>query len=208
MAMSKNSRTLSLIAMILLAGCSHAEMQSAAAGEVIVKFAEGQAVNDTIVKAFEDSAAEASIEKSVQSLSQELDIPFVYSRLTSGREVVVEIPAEQVYEILVARLRDSAEVNEVTIGKRSAGTVLQEIIVVLDHKHSKLHSDDDASTLAARLIGGNRYAVHCEVRAEGQLVIVPDFDGLLETLSKALDSRADIDYAQPNYQVRHYDKSR
>lgn len=206
------SRILLATVSILLLSCTYAERYEAdgSGDEIIVKFAADQAINETIVQAFDDIDAEASLEESVQVLSAELGVPFVYSRLTSGREVIVQVPMRQVYELVAERIRDADEVESTVIAKRIAGDVSNgpdEILVSIDSSKIELGPDVDVNTLTARLINDQRFPVICDIRNDGRLAVTPDFKNLVARLVKELVSRPDIDYAQANYQVRHYDNN-
>lgn len=203
------SQILLVVVSVLVLSCTYAQRhESGVRGdEIIVKFAADQTVNDTIQRAFDDADAEILLGESVQRLSAELGVPFVYSRFTSGREIVVEIRSGQVYEFIAARIRDSDEVVDTAIEKRAAGGVSSgpdEILVTIDSSKTSGDSDLDADALAARLVGDQRFPVLCDIRADGRLAVTPDFTHLVTALVKELASRADIEYAQPNYQVRHY----
>lgn len=203
--------TFTSIAVFVVLGCSYAEQRSVAASdEIIVKFAAGQSINDTIVQAFDDANAETSLEKSVHALSDELDIPLEYSRLTSGREIVIEIPTRQVIDKIAERLRGSDDVEDVVVESQAANDVPNgpnELLVTVDRSKIGSGPDVDANALAARLVADDRFPVTCEIRTDGRLVITPDFERLVVTLAEELASRPDIDYAQPNYRVRHYNKN-
>lgn len=202
------SQILLASASILLLSCTYAERYEAGGGEIIVKFAADQAINETIVQAFDDVDAEASLEESVRGLSAELGVPFVYSRLTSGREVIVKIPVRQVYEVVAERIRDADDVENTVIARRTSGDVSNgpdEILVTIDSSKVELGPDVDANTLATRLINDQRFPVFCDIRSDGRLTVTPDFEHLVARLVKELGSRPDVDYAQANYQVRHYD---
>lgn len=200
--------TIASITVFVVLGCTYTEQKSVAASdEIIVKFAAGQSINDTIVRAFDDTSAETSLENSVRALSDALDIPFDYSRLTSGREIVIEIPTRRVIDKIAERLRGSDYVEDVVIESHVANDVPNgpnEILVTVDHAKIESGSDVDANALAARLVADDRFPVTCEIRTDGRLVITPEFERLVATLAEELASRPDIDYAQPNYRVRHY----
>lgn len=202
-------RILLTIASVLALSCTYAErdMADGSGDEIIVKFAADQAVNETIRRAFDDAGAEVSLEKSVRTLSSELGVPFAYSRLTSGREIVVEILNRQVYEMVAERIRDAGEVENAAIEKRSVGDANNgpdEILVTIDRSQIRLGPDVDANALAARLVSDQRFPVICDIRTDGRLAVTPDFENLVAMLVRELASRPDIDYAQPNYKVRHY----
>lgn len=202
------------ILLVLSCGCSYADRQTAdretAGGdgyEIIVKFSADHDINATIVRAFDDAEAEASLADPVNRLSTELGVPFVYRRLTSGREIVVEVPTRQVYDNIVERIRGSDEIENATFEKRKIDKVSNrpdEILVTLAAGTVAPGRSIDADLFAAHLVSDDRYPVSCEIRPDGRLAVTPDFERLVGVLAKSLASRADIDYAQPNYRVRHY----
>lgn len=205
------SRIMIATAFLTLLSCTYTDQQSAiAAEEIIVKFAGNQAINETIVRAFDDRHAEASLRISVEELSEELGVPFVYSRLTSGREIIVEIPVGRVYDTIAERLRKSDKVETLVVLRRASSerpNAMDEILVTLDAAGVASTRSVDANTLGAELVGDERFPVHCELRTDRRLAVTPDFEQLVEALVKKLASRPDVDYAQPNYRVRHYDNS-
>ena len=197
--------TFTAITVFVFLGCTYTERQSfAAAGEIIVKFAAGQSINDTIVQAFDDKSAETSLGKSVQALSDELGIPFEYSRLTSGREIVVKIPARRVFDRISAQLRGSEDVDKVVARYDHDGLNGPALLVTVNRTRIEDGPVVDANALAARLVDDHRFPVTCEIRTDGRLAVTPDFEHLVATLAEELANRPDIDYAQANFRVRHY----
>lgn len=206
-------RTFVAGAVFVMLGCSYPEQQSvAAANEIIVKFAAGESINQKIVQAFADTNVEKSLEESVAALSDELDIPFDYSRLTSGREIVIEIPTGRVFDRIAEHIRGSDDVENVVIESHAASdipnvpNVPNELLVTVDRAKIESGPGVDANALGARLVGDDRFPVICEFRTDGRLVVTPDFERLVGTLAEELTSRPDIDYAQANYRVRHYNR--
>lgn len=192
----------SVIAAVSLAllGCTYTEQQGAAASaEVIVKFATEQPINTTIGEAFDDAGAEASLEKSVQELSGELGVPFEYSRLTSGREIVLKVPAGPVLNAIAERLRQSPAVKTFTVDAND--------ILLITLERSGIDPDLllDPEKLGFRIIGDKRFPVDCDIRADGKLAVTPNIERLVATLVEDLGRRSEIEYAQPNHQVRRFD---
>lgn len=189
--------------LVALLGCSYVEQQGVAApAEVIVKFAPGQAINTTIAKALDDAGAEKSLGKSMQNLSAELGIPFEYSRLTSGREIVLEVPVDPVLNAIAERLRQSDAVATYAIA--SGGTIL----VAVDRSGIDPDLLLEPNKLGSRLIDDSRLPVHSEFRADGRLALTPDLERLVTTLVTNLGDRDEVEYAQPNYRARHYGETR
>ena len=197
---------------LLALSCTFAGRHDAATSgdEIIVKFAADQAINETIVRAFDDAAAHASLEEFVQALSVELGVPLSFSRLTSGREIIVEIPMRQTYEVIAGRIRDSDEVEHTSLEERTSGDLsngVDVILVTVDSSKVELSQDIDLHALAARLVADRRFPVTCDISADGRLAVTPDFERLVGALVNELSSRPDIAYAQPNYRVRHFDRT-
>ena len=211
--MEKVLQLILIAASMLALSCTHAERFEAATSgdEIIVKFAADQPINETIVQAFDDLDAQALLQESVQALSAELGVPLVYSRLTSGREIIIEIPMRQTYEVIAERIRDSDGVEHLIIRERTSGDVsngVDEILVTVDNSKIKLGPNVDLDALATGLVADRRFPVICDYRADGQLAVTPDFERLVGALVKALSQRPDIEYAQPNFRVRHYNATR
>ena len=210
--MSRGAQLFVSVGCLLALSCTYAERHETATtgAEIIVKFAADRAINETIVRAFDDAEAQTLIKESVQALSSEIGVPLVYSRLTSGREIIVEIPVKQTYEVLAERIRRAESVENVAIRQRASGNVsngADEILVTVDNSKVKLGPGADLDATAARLVADGRFRLICRLRAEDQLGITPDFEHLVGTLAKELASRPDIEYAQPNYRVRHYSRT-
>ena len=192
----------------LMAGCTYAEQNGAAAAdEIIVKFASDQTINGTILQAFDDASAETELEKSVQALSDEVGIPFNYSRITSGREIVIEIPSSPVVDKIAQRVGRAEAVDTVVTRTDDVSSAPGELLVTLKRESIESGADVDPNALAAELIDDHRLAVFCELRADGRLAIMPNLERLVGTLAEQLSSRPDIDYAQPNYRVRHFERN-
>ena len=210
--MKRVSQPVLIAGSLLALSCTFAGRDEAATSgdEIIVKFAADQAINETIVRAFDDADAHAALEESVQALSAELGVPLSFSRVTSGREIIVEIPMRQTYEVIAERIRDSDEVERTSLEERTSGNLsngVDVILVTVDSRKVELSPDADLHALAARLVADRRFPVICDIRADGRLAITPDFERLVEALVNELTSRPDVAYAQPNYRVSHYDRT-
>lgn len=196
------------VAVFAVLGCTFAEPQNAAAAdEIIVKFAADQAINEMITVAFDDKTAQASLERYVQTLSEELVVPFVYSRLTSGREIVIEVPEKRVLQMIAERIRRSEGVEKVVVARRTSqetGYAVGEILVSVDSARIEIGPRGVADALAVRLVNDARFPVNGEARADGLLAITADLERIIGTLAADLTGRSDIEYAQPNYAVHHY----
>lgn len=208
------SKTLAVGASVLVLSCSyadrHAAMADGSGDEIIVKFTADQAVNETIVRAFDEDDAERSLQESIHTLSNELGVPFVYSRVTSGREIVVEIPTRHLIELVAERIRESDNVQAAIVEIRDTGDLAnqgEEILVTVDSNKIDLARSEDLDAIAARLVSDDRFPVNCSVREDGRLAIEPDFKNLVGGLVNKLQDRPDIDYAQPNFRVRHYNNN-
>ena len=190
---------------MLILSCTYAEQQRPTpAGEVIIKFSADQPVNSTILKAFDDKSAESALVESIRGLSSEEDIPIEYSRLTSGREVIVEVPEDRIFDALLRRLNNSGDVDEVVVNRRGDGGGSRELLVAIRPDKTAPRLEEDADALARHLLGDNETPVSCEFRVDGRLAIEPDFERLLEQIAATLAARDDVEYAQPNFRARHY----
>lgn len=197
-----------ILGLSLVLGCGHAEQRSeTVAAEIIVKFAAQEEISDTIVKALNDSSAETTINDFVADLSRELGVPLTYSRLTSGREIIIAIPAERVIQEIVGRLENSDGVSDVVVERATQddGPVnIGRILVTIAPSENDPGVDADA--LGARLVGAEDYPVACDRLPDNRLLIRPDFERLVATLVTRLAGRPGVEYAQPNYVVRHYNR--
>lgn len=206
--MRTRSGLLASAAFVALLGCTVSEQRGAAAEEIIVKFADGDRINESILLAFDGADENPSLQVFVQELSNELGVPLTYSRLTSGREVVVAIPATRVYDMIAERLRGVDEVEDVVIENRAfadALTVADEIIVTVNRDKIAIGPGVDADALGQRLVGSEQFPVVCNFLADGRLAITPDLEQLATSLVTKLSGRPDIEYAQRNTRVQHYE---
>lgn len=207
--MTLSTQVFALSTLFVVLSCSYTERHEVvAAEEIIVKFVADQPINETIVRAFDDKDAEVSLQKSIQGLSEDLGVPFAYSRVTSGREIVLTIPAMAVIEAISARLHESDEVEQLVVQHRATtatSNAVSEILITVDGPDNI--TSTDATALATQLIGDERFPIDCDIRTNGQLALVPDFEQLIKNLVNALSERPDIDYAQSNYRVRHYERA-
>lgn len=213
--MSAVYRLLISVALVLQLSCSHAgdsDLGQRIAGEIIVKFTESNSIDGLVVEAFSNDAALSDVERSVASLSKEVQLPFRFSRLTSGREVVLEIPCDEILELLVSRIRESAEVKKVSVSSSGAGGAEGDAEVVVSFVSpaeyaQRLGRDATAAdALATALIADSRLSVSGRLIGDEDLAVMPDFRRIVMNLVAELNARSDVSYAQANFTVRHYEE--
>lgn len=205
-------------ALCAMLSCSNAEPNGVGAtAEVIIKFGEGQGqgqgqiINEVVIRAFDNAEEEKNLAGLIRDFSREVAAPLRYSRLTSGREVVVEVLEADIIFAIAERIRRSAKVQKVGVARRTTGGSVggpvntgKMLIVMLDSAFKHPTDSAAADTLANRLIADPRYPVTGARLADGQLTVTLNFERFVADLCGELTRRPDIDYAQPDHKVRHY----
>lgn len=204
------NRAVSLMLVGLAFGSLDAETVSEPSivrGEIIVKFSNDHTIDPAISDAFADPRKTADLEAYVEQLASQMAAPLRFSRLTSGREIVVEIRREQLLSELADRVAHADRVADVEIQTHDAGlTDISELVV--DFKpcnKPNLGNQASVDTTARTLLGDVPHEFRAHTRADKRLGIDIDFRDLLTDLVAALNARNDVDYAQPSYVLRHRD---
>ncbi len=192
------AKSLLTMTCVLVLSCTYADRRGTGndGPEIIVKFSDRHAMAGIVVRAIDDAVVAETLSRDVATLSAELGVPFVYSRLTSGREIIVELQVEQTLRIIADRCRESVQIDEVHVDDE------KKVVVI------NIDSDPggDLSRFLARTVNDDRLPTTGTMRGDGRVEVAPDFDSIARILADELSSRPDVDYAQINYRVRHYDE--
>jgi hypothetical protein len=186
-------------------------------GEVIVKFAQGQQVNATITEYLRSGdMLPHEVVTFTRDLSSQLGIPFEASRITSGREIVVAIRHDDLLADLVGRVADHPDVARSRLSDDAGGApnVRRELLISLDtcsNAHQALSdfnrsggaTESDIREVAGSLAGAVNYPVNARLLPSGELALSVDTNALTVQLARALQERADVAYAQPNFVMRY-----
>ncbi len=202
-------------------GCSMANdepQQSGFVAEVIVKFSSderiGEVIGDSLSKGGE---LNSEINRFAAALSKETGIPFEAARITSGRELILEVRPDELLTALEEHVSQAPDVAEChrSSGDRSSPRAREEVLVsFLDGSQSfaalermsptaSRQPDPALTELAEPLIRGFDYPVISRRLPSGELALSIDVNALTISLVEMLPGRDDVEYAQPNFIVRY-----
>jgi len=211
-----------LLSLATQLGAEQADDTVLIAAEVIVKFAQQEPVSAEITKVVigEPTASQAgsAIRTYVSSLSDEIGMPLVYSRATSGRELVLALRRDVVLEELARRIRSAKDVKGVEVSLDDAGSPMyrtDELIVEFHRCSDSLRTvsealsgesaaDEPATELGAGLVDDSRYQITARLLADKRLAIGMDWKRTTFALVKELSERPEVQYAQPSFVMRAY----
>ena len=209
----------------LLVSCSTASDASPAdsgsnpefISQVIVKFESDAEIDADIRASMNDSdTPSAAVMQFANGLSREIGIPFEATKITSGRELLVEVRSESLLLDLQERLSQLPEIaaSSRTGGGPSSPYRRDEIAVKFKtgtESYRALASIDPASgagpvvaRIAATVTRDVAYPVSSRVLTAGELLLSIDATELTQRLVTELRKRSDVSYAQANYVMQHY----
>lgn len=204
-----------------MSGCSMANEEADApefVAEVIVRFSSdgqiGLAIAESLGKGGEPNA---DVERFAARLSKETGVPFEAVRLTSGRELILELRTEGLLAELerhVSKAPDVAACRRTT-DKRSSPYRRDEVLVSFaedSRSYAELsriepstgRPDPALAELTASLVAGFDYPVTPRRLPSGEFMLSIDVNALTNALVSTLSERDDVDYAQPNFIMRPY----
>ena len=217
---------LASILALLCTGCAGtlqaSEGPPAVDGELIVKFESGQDIQARINDAMRDPSAKADthseIRHYVSELSDQVGVPLVMVRITSGRELLLAIPRRPFLEGVAERIRSRSDVSAIEIvHDETALSHNDKLIVTFGEGAKSLTRLIEASEAECREVAGSISATLIDEpaydfdarRLEGnRLEISVDVRKVALDLATRLRDRPDVEYAQPNFAVRVYDDTR
>jgi hypothetical protein len=184
--------------------------QHLVANEIIVKFSGHSRGGELAARALtEQNSSDAALAEYVRSISSELHVPLEIKRFGSGGNVILAVPTTDLLENLTTKLRGLSSVADAHVVSDRNGVISS---IELDFKESSRESE-----ILAR--GANKNAVSntgieaiteklgrdlavpltARVTSPRRLVVAPDLERLILDLTTKLKSRADVEYAQPNF---------
>lgn len=185
------------------------------AGEIIVKLNEEASITPQIQRLLtsDEPEATADVTAYVDTLSEETGLPFSFGRVTSGRELVLVIRRDAVLHAMAERIRAHDAVKRVDIAMDDAASPFyrQDRLIVDFDRCSKAHrtvanvppdvaeAPPEVKALASSLVGDSRYRTEGTALPHARLAIGVDFRHLTLELTRQLNAREDVEYAQPNY---------
>lgn len=183
--------------------------------EMIVKFAADHAINGEVSTLLARNASTSKrIKNLVTELGNKLGVPLRFQRITSGREVIIDIPPAAARKRLVAHLADSPDVRGADIlCDREKTPPLEpndEIIVSFNPATAPYHvvaqatPDTSIQTLANSLATDTPYRLLGRVLPDKRLALRLDLASTVSLLAKEMNGLGEVDYAQPNFTVKAY----
>ena len=138
-----------------------------------------------------------------------MQLSFTYARVTSGRELVLEIRRDAYLNTLAERARAAKGVDDVElVTDRTAGAMdrRDEIHIRFDVEsagYAELSKTDASGVdrIARTLIDDERYPLETRVLPDRRLAIGVNSRQLTLMVVEALQSRSEVEYAQANFVV-------
>lgn len=217
--LGRAARPLLLAASCLGLACTPANGQSSfVAGDLIVKFFDGNDAGQAVARAMRADQPLADVAPIAMRLSAELGVPLVATRVTSGRELVLSVDRDRLGQTLRQRLARDPAVRSVT-PVAAPKTVLPGAQIALavelapnteaerqvrETARAGQQTAPDIDALVARMAGGVDPRPSGRVNERGQLVVAVDVAALTRDLVARLKRRPDVEYAQPSQIVRPF----
>ncbi len=208
-----------LILVSVLASADTPGLTQAEFGQIIVKFANKEPINAEVAMALEKGAETSyEIQQFVKFLAQELRVPLRAGSITSGHELLIEIPYAEVLGRLHEHIHRLVEVTRVVVKKNESGSSFystNEVIVSFDSKgeaytivnraaESNTMTDASLDMLATSLAPSPLYALSTRVTADKRLALIPNMNAMTHAITQVLKEREDVEYAQPDYRLHTY----
>jgi hypothetical protein len=217
--LARAARPLLLVASCLGLACTPANGQSTfVAGDLIVKFFDGNDAGQAVARAMRADQPLADVAPVAARLSAELGVPLVATRVTSGRELVLSVDRDRLGQTLRQRLARDPAVRSVT-PVAAPKTVLPGAQIALavelapnteaerqvrETARAGHQTAPDIDALVARMAGGVDPRPSGRVNERGELVVAVDVAALTRDLVARLKRRPDVEYAQPSQIVRPF----
>ena len=187
------------------------DQEPLAAGQLLAKFESGGAVDGEVARLLASGETRSdALDSHIQRLAETLAMPLFVRRITAGRELLLEIERSAMLDTAASRLQGSADVQSVKID-RLAGTqrywrdrLLLEPTPGGDLAQAAALADDTEASeqmqdvLAPQLARPN-YVIVAQTVSAQQIALHIDLQATTLRLVEALQARADVEYAQPNF---------
>jgi hypothetical protein len=185
-------------------GGSFMVSQNFVVGEALVKFAGGTAANAAVEKSLQTAPQDlATLNQALEAIRAEVRIPFKAIRIASGAWVQLKLEADQVVQQAVEKLCAYDEFESVTLvpmesNTHNLGTRLKAARVELAPDNPAAESGDPRQ-LTSQLAAGLGLPLIGSIREKNQLLIEIDWKELTLALVERLKAIRDVEAAQPNY---------
>ncbi|MGI9287994.1 MAG: hypothetical protein ACR2P1_21595 [Pseudomonadales bacterium] len=182
---------------------------------MIVKFAADHAINGEVSTLLARSASTSKrIKNLVTELGNTLGVPLRFQRITSGREVIVDVSRAAAREQLAAHLVDSPDVrgadvlcdqektpplepnDELVVSFNPATAPYKVVMQAAPGTSMQALVNSLASDTPYRLLG--------RALPDKRLALRLDLAQSVTLLAKKMNELAEVDYAQPNFTVQAY----
>jgi hypothetical protein len=188
------------------------------AGDLIVKFTDASDAGQAVVRAMRSAQVPADVVAVATRLSDELGVPFVAARVTSGRELVLSVDRDRLTHTLMQRVRRDPAVRGITpvTAPKTILPAAQLAFVVELRPDSEAQrqvrqatqagrrTTPEVDKLVARLVADLYPQPTGHVNERGQLVLMVDIAELTRELVERLKRRPDVEYAQLSQVVRPF----
>lgn len=201
----------------LIASCSVAEEHippSSMRSEAIVKFVDGSLINDEINASVNDDwTLTSGIYAHAQELSEQLGTPFVVSRITSGRELLLTILMDKMQNELISHVIQHSDVKDAaplmdTDSSPNRPLAVRIVFVTGSPSHQAIleEGDDDSgeiTAIAESLVADFPHATTAQAVPPDQLVLDLDSRAITRKFVEQLRALEVVAYAQPNFIFKH-----
>ncbi len=189
-------------------------------GEMIVKFAAEHPINAEILTLLtHNESSSERVKQLVREIGDELGVALRFERITSGREVVINIPREKALEQLATQLAATSGVDRVKIlcaqEKTAPFESYDELVVSFDPDTSSYQAAEavaqrdnsperSVQALINELTETTPYELDGRVLPDKRLALRLDLAQTASRLASQLNDLGDVEYAQPNFAVKAY----
>lgn len=188
------------------------------AGELLVKFKDASDYGKRIVQAMPRGERPPDIERLAGQLSTELNVPLTAVRVTSGRELLLQIDREALAQRLTEQVQTNRAVRAVRVAPAAQAVLPAAVLTVIvdlvpeSDEHKQLSKAVKAGHPQGREIDGlaRRLAAEFQpqptgaVNEQGQLLLIVSIADLTQDLVARLQRRTDVDYAQVSHVIKPF----
>ena len=192
-------------------GLVPADQEPLAAGQLLAKFASGEATDNEVVRLLASGeTASDRLDAIIEQLGDTLDVPLFVRQITSGRELVLEIDRSKVLDMAASRLSEAPDVHAVRIDRVEGvqrywqDRLLLELAAGSDlARTAALVNDERAAQTVQRQLSKRlrhaHYVVATQVISPQRIALRIDLQATTLNLVKALQAQTYVEYAQPNF---------
>jgi hypothetical protein len=188
------------------------------AGDLVVRFTDASDAGQAVVRAMRATQVPADVMAVATRLSDELGVPLVAARVTSGRELVLSVDRDRLAQTLMQRVKlDPAVRGVAPVAAPKTILPAAQLVFVVELKaeseaqrqvrqaaQAGRRTTPEVGKLVARLAADLYPRPAGHVNERGELALTVDIAALTLDLVERLKRRPDVEYAQLSQVVRPF----